>query len=206
MKKYSIFFLILLSFFVTQLSAQKASVRRIIKTKLYMDVHHLGPGKASFEAVAAAHVKDLMVQDKYHMSFIKYWIDEKNGNVYCLSAAPDSVAIISTHREAHGLLPHAVFPVNGDMASVTEQASNYYLDIHDFGPGKVTAADVEKAHQKDLAVQRKYGVNFIYYWIDEEKGLVFCLSQADDLPSVIQAHKEAHGLLPQSVVTLKEGE
>ena len=78
--------------------------------------------------------------------------------------------------------------------------------MHYLGAGKVTAADVEAAHQKDLATQQKYGVNFVNYWVDEKKGVVMCLSQAKDSSSVIHTHQEAHGLLPAYIVEVKQGE
>src|SRR5579871_1390302 len=72
---------------------------------LYIDVHHLGAGKVTAAAVAAAHQKDLAVEKKYNVSFIKYWVDVNKGDVYCLSSAANPTAIRSTHAEAHGLLP-----------------------------------------------------------------------------------------------------
>lgn len=51
-----------------------------------------------------------------------------------------------------------------------------FLDIHNM-PG-ATAAAVAAAHQKDLANQEKHGVKFTKYWVDEEQGKVFCLSEA----------------------------
>lgn len=71
----------------------------------YLDVHQLGAGKVTAEDVAAAHKKDLAVQDKHGVHFVNYWVDEKSGNVFCLSQAADSGQVISTHREAHGLIP-----------------------------------------------------------------------------------------------------
>lgn len=79
--------------------------------KLFLDVHHLGAGNVTAEAVAAAHEKDLAVQEKYGVSFENYWVDEAAGEVYCLAKAPDARAIERTHEEAHGLLPDAVHPV-----------------------------------------------------------------------------------------------
>lgn len=79
--------------------------------KLFLDVHHLGAGNVTAEAVAAAHEKDLAVQDKYGVSFEKYWVDEAAGVVYCLATAPDARALEQTHEEAHGLVPDAVHPV-----------------------------------------------------------------------------------------------
>jgi len=58
-------------------------------------------------------------------------------------------------------------------------------------PGKVTAKDVAEAHKKDLAVQKKYGVNLITYWVDEKKGTVMCLAQAPDSATLVNTHREA---------------
>ena len=57
-----------------------------------------------------------------------------------------------------------------------------------------------------LLKQEKYGVNFINYWVDEKRGTVLCLSQASDASKVIQTHKEAHGLIPVSVTSVKQGQ
>ncbi|MBE7174293.1 MAG: DUF4242 domain-containing protein [Williamsia sp.] len=73
------------------------------------------------------------------------------------------------------------------------------------GAGKVAAADVAQAHQKDLATQKKYGVNFINYWVDEKTGDIFCLSQAADANAVVSTHQEAHGLLPAEILQVKQG-
>jgi len=172
---------------------------------LYIDVHHLGPGKVTYKAVAAAHKKDLAVESKYGVHFINYWVDEAGGTIYCLSTAPDSDAIRKTHAEAHGLLPDQIFPVVAGAESPIVKGGYFYLDFHEFGPGNVTAAAVVGAHQKDLATEGKYGVNFLDYWVDEKAGLVVCLSQAADSSAVINTHREAHGLLPESIVKVKPG-
>jgi hypothetical protein len=38
-------------------------------------------------------------------------VDEKAGTIFCLAEAPDSNALINTHKEAHGLLPAYVLKV-----------------------------------------------------------------------------------------------
>jgi hypothetical protein len=171
----------------------------------YIDVHNLGAGKVSYQAVADAHVKDLATEGKYNVDFIRYWVDSVNGIVYCLSSAYDTASIIKTHSEAHGLLPQYVFSVSPGTAAAAKGGKNLYLDTHEFGPGNVKAADVAGAHQKDLAVQKKYGVNFLNYWVDEKQGVVLCLSEAPDADAVINTHKEAHGLLPKTVEEVKQG-
>ena len=52
-----------------------------------------------------------------------------------------------------------------------------YMDIHKNIKG-LTAEALADAHQKDLEVQSKHGVNFIDYWYNEKEGSVFCLCQA----------------------------
>jgi len=173
---------------------------------LYIDVHYLPDGKVKYADVAAAHEKDLATETKYGVQFLKYWVDESKGVIYCLSSAPDTLAIVNTHREAHGLIPGLIYKVEDGTEATADKSKSFFLDIHQLGAGSVTAADVEKAHQKDLAVQKKYGVNFINYWVDEKTGTVLCLSQANDASKVVQAHKEAHGLIPVSIELVKEGQ
>jgi hypothetical protein len=80
-----------------------------------------------------------------------------------------------------------------------------FIDVHEFGPGKVKAADVAKAHQADLAVQGRHDVRFVDYWVDEEHGTVYCLSEANDAASVVDTHREAHGLLPAKISQVTAG-
>ncbi len=181
------------------------SAETIAGKNLYIDVHELGPGKVKYEDVAKAHAKDLAVENKYGVHFLKYWVDEDKGLVYCLSSASDSAAIRKTHAEAHGLLPQYIYKVTDGTASTLSGQKNFFLDVHYLGAGNVTAKDVAAAHQKDLAVEKKHGVNFINYWVDEKQGVVMCLSQAKDSISVIETHKEAHGLMPAFVLKVKEG-
>ena len=173
---------------------------------LYLDVHHFGPGKVKFEDVEKAHAKDLATEKQYGVQFIKYWVDEAEGNVYCLSSAPDSNAIRKTHAQAHGLLPDQIYMVDAGKESSEVNGAHYFLDIHHLGAGKVTAGDVAAAHQKDLAVEKKYGVNFINYWVNEKDGVVVCFSQAPDPNAIVQTHKEAHGLVPDEIEQVKQGQ
>ena len=173
---------------------------------LYIDVHHLTPGKVTAADVAKAHAKDLAVEGKYDVQFLKYWVDEPRGLVYCLSSSKDTQSIVKTHAEAHGLIPSEIFEVTQGQAASLNGGKSLFLDVHELGAGNVTAAAVAEAHKKDLAVEGKHGVNFINYWVDEKEGKVFCLSQASDSSDVIATHREAHGLIPAYVLTVKQGQ
>ena len=172
----------------------------------FIDVHHIGEGKVTAEAVADAHKKDLETQEKYGVNFIRYWVDEKNGNVYCLSKAPEADAVKNTHAAAHGMLPDNIYPVSEGTAAAIQGGKKLFLDIHEIGPDKVTADAVADAHVKDLKVQGAHDVNFINYWVNEKDGVVMCLSEAKDSSDVIATHKEAHGMVPDHIMEVKQGE
>ena len=78
-----------------------------------------------------------------------------------------------------------------------------YMDIHDL-PG-VKAPDVAKAHEADLRIQGKYGVEYKHYWVDEADGKVFCLVEAPDRETASRVHQEAHGLVAHSLFEVTQG-
>ncbi len=77
---------------------------------LYMDVHTIDGGVAA-EDVAKAHLADLQTEGQYDVRYLRYWIDEKQGKVFCLVEAPSAEAAATVHREAHGLVADDVFEV-----------------------------------------------------------------------------------------------
>lgn len=63
-----------------------------------------------------------------------------------------------------------------------------------------TREAVELAHLKDLEIQDKYGVKFVTYWFDEERGTTFCLVDAPNESIIREVHAEAHGDLPNEII------
>ena len=68
-----------------------------------MDVHDLN-GEVAIEDVAKAHLADLQTQSKYDVRYLRYWVDEPGGRIFCLVEAPSADAANTVHREAHGLV------------------------------------------------------------------------------------------------------
>jgi hypothetical protein len=68
---------------------------------LYLDVHHRIEGLTK-EAIQEAHRRDLEVQDKHGVKYLRYWYDTVSGKVYCLVEAPNEEAARLVHLEAHG--------------------------------------------------------------------------------------------------------
>jgi len=77
---------------------------------LYMDVHTIDGG-VTLDAVADAHAADLKIQDAHDVRYLRYWVSEDEGKVFCLVEAPDPEAANTVHREAHGLVADEVFLV-----------------------------------------------------------------------------------------------
>ena len=75
-----------------------------------------------------------------------------------------------------------------------------YMDIHELKG--VTAEDVAKAHEKDVEVQKKYGVEYRKYWVNEEAGKVFCLCEAPNAEAAKCVHQEAHGLVADKIIEI----
>ncbi len=77
---------------------------------LFMDVHNLD-GPVTQDDVAKAHAADLEKQGDHGVHYLRYWVDEGQGKIFCLVDAPDAEAANTVHREAHGLVADQIFPV-----------------------------------------------------------------------------------------------
>jgi class 3 adenylate cyclase len=80
----------------------------------YMDIHDL-PGVTA-EAVAKAHQHDQHVQSHHGVEYVKYWVNEKQGKVFCMCTAPNAEAAAAVHKEAHGLLAARIMEVIPELA------------------------------------------------------------------------------------------
>jgi hypothetical protein len=78
---------------------------------LYMDVHNI-EGGVSVAGVAGAHKADLETQSKYSVSYLRYWVNEDDGKIFCLVEADDAESANTVHREAHGLVADEIYPVS----------------------------------------------------------------------------------------------
>ena len=77
----------------------------------FMDVHQKLPEGATFDDVSGAHEADLRTQDRHGVNYLRYWVDESAGKVFCLVDAPSAEAAAEVHREAHGLVADEIYPV-----------------------------------------------------------------------------------------------
>ena len=77
---------------------------------LFMDVHEINGG-VTMDDVAKAHLADLQMQAAHDVRYLRYWVDEGNGRVFCLVEAPSAGAAADVHREAHGPVADHIYRV-----------------------------------------------------------------------------------------------
>ena len=78
--------------------------------KLFMDAHTIEGGVSATD-VAAAHEADLATQGPHGVRYLRYWVDEAAGKIFCLVEAPDADTAHAVHREAHGLVADEIYAV-----------------------------------------------------------------------------------------------
>lgn len=79
-----------------------------------------------------------------------------------------------------------------------------YMDQHD--TEGASPDDLARAHLADLAIQERYGVKFLTYWLDYRGGVANCLVDARDPDAVNEAHAAAHGNLAGRIIPVDEDE
>lgn len=79
-----------------------------------------------------------------------------------------------------------------------------FMDRHDLQ--EVTAEQVAQAHMADLSVQAKHGVQMLTYWFDAARQTAFCLANAARPEDLQSLHAEAHGLIPNEIISVSEGD
>ena len=48
-------------------------------------------------------------------------------------------------------------------------------------------------------------MDYKHYWFDEASGKVYCLVEAPDAEAAAAVHREAHGLVADEIVPVREG-
>jgi len=59
-----------------------------------------------------AHRKDRETQGHDRVSYLRYWVDEEAGRIFCLVEADSAEDANTVHREAHGLEADEIYSVS----------------------------------------------------------------------------------------------
>jgi len=76
-----------------------------------------------------------------------------------------------------------------------------FMDRHDLRGA--TAEQVAEAHRRDTDIQDRYGVKYMAYWFDVEKGATFCLVHAPDEATAERVHRESHGDIANAIIPVE---
>ena len=82
---------------------------------LLMDVHTRGDSR-TLRDVAHAHAADLRLRGGHDVHYLRYWVDESRGKVFCLVDSPDTGAPATVRRRAYSLLAKEIPNTQNDPA------------------------------------------------------------------------------------------
>lgn len=76
---------------------------------LYMDFHKIE--NVTIDEVHSAHTADVLIQAQYGVKYHQFWVNQKDGTVFCLVEGPDAETCELVHQMAHGNLACAMTEV-----------------------------------------------------------------------------------------------
>lgn len=79
----------------------------------------------------------------------------------------------------------------------------FFMDFHQFE--NITIDEVKKAHIADVSIQDQYGVKYHQFWVNENAGTVFCLTEGPDKETCELVHKMSHGNIPCALTEVEPG-
>ena len=91
---------------------------------LYMDVHRNLEGVTP-DALRAAHLKDVEIQDQYGVHYHKYFFNQQTGTVFCLAEGPSAEACRTVHRASHGLDADDIIEVQPEVVEAFFASTRY---------------------------------------------------------------------------------
>jgi class 3 adenylate cyclase len=78
-----------------------------------MDRHEFSGLTAA--GAAAAHLKDLEIQDQFGVRFLTYWFDDERQTAFCMAKAPSADALERVHLASHGYMAYQIIEVDERM-------------------------------------------------------------------------------------------
>jgi len=81
-----------------------------------------------------------------------------------------------------------------------------YMDIHIVESKSFSVEDVVTAHMEDLAVQERFGVVQIKYWVDTDNKKIFCLMEGPSKEACNAVHLESHGNTACNIIEVTDDE
>jgi AraC-like DNA-binding protein len=81
-----------------------------------------------------------------------------------------------------------------------------YMDFHKLGSSDISKEELTKIHDEDLAIQERFGVFELKYWVNLDAKNLFCLVQAPSKEAFNNVHKHSHGKTACNIIEVSEDE
>ncbi|MTI89445.1 MAG: DUF4242 domain-containing protein [Balneolaceae bacterium] len=81
-----------------------------------------------------------------------------------------------------------------------------YMDIHTVDSDTFSVEDVVKAHMEDLAIQERFGVTQLKYWVNVDAKTLFCLMRGPNKEACNEVHKQSHGNTACNIIEVSDDE
>ncbi|MCB0749131.1 MAG: DUF4242 domain-containing protein [Ignavibacteriae bacterium] len=80
------------------------------------------------------------------------------------------------------------------------------MDIHTVDSADFSVEDVVKAHMEDLAIQERFGVVQLKYWVNVDAKTLFCLMEGPNKDACNEVHKQSHGNTACNIIEVFDDE
>jgi hypothetical protein len=77
---------------------------------LFMDVHHIRD-TLDLAQVAEDQAADRRFEGRHGVRYLRYWVDETHGTIFCLVEAPYAEAAKAVHRQAQNPVTDEIYQV-----------------------------------------------------------------------------------------------
>jgi AraC-like DNA-binding protein len=81
-----------------------------------------------------------------------------------------------------------------------------YMDFHKLDTSDISKEEMIRIHDEDLAMQERFGVFELKYWVNLEAKNLFCLAQAPSKEAFNNVHKHSHGRTACNIIEVSEDE
>ena len=83
---------------------------------LFMDLHKMP--NITMDEAKKAHIADELIQGRYGVKYLQFWVNVEAGLLFCLVEGPDKASVENVHRQSHGHVACAVVEVDPSYCSL----------------------------------------------------------------------------------------
>jgi AraC-like DNA-binding protein len=139
-----------------------------------MDIHTVDSDSFSVEDVIKAHMADVVVQEKYGVTHLKYWVNVEAKTTFCLMEGPSMEACNEVHKESHGMTACNIIAVSDDEFKLFLGKGKQINDL-----AQTISGEIDTGYRTFLSIsmlcftsKNKHHSRVIYRIIEQHEGVV----------------------------------